>query len=187
MGLTWASGISRNQIQTIGTNRCCKGKAQQSALNTANLKMIEFTLAQLSNENLTLLFNNAFYEAEELKSKKDGGEDESIVTMVHLNDWNHLVYADESNHCLAFETRIYGIDTEMDLMLKICNFFDRFPVHANAFKDDDGSSGVCFIYKHIVPEGTSLSARSVIGVFRSFVQMFESHYAHWHQVKEAVA
>ena len=84
--------------------------------------------------------------------------------MVHLNDWSHIVYADASEYCLTFETRIAGIDMEMDQMLKICNFFDRFPVHANAFKDQDGSSGVRFIYKHIVPEGTSISARSLIGV-----------------------
>ena len=101
------------------------------------LDLMDFTLAQLSNENLALLFNNAFYQAEELTSTNEDGEEESFATTVHLNDWNHIVYASPDDYCLSFETRITGIDTEMDQMLKICNFFDRFPVHANAFKDQE--------------------------------------------------
>ena len=147
---------------------------------------MDFTLAQLSNENLTLLFNNAFYQAEELTSMNEEGQQESVATMVHLNDWNHIVYADAGEHVLAFETRITGIETDMDLILKICNFFDRFPVHANAFTDQAGTGSVSFLYKHIVPEGTSISDRSLIGVFRSFTQMVENHYAHWHHVREHV-
>ena len=147
---------------------------------------MDLTLAQLSNDNLALLFNNAFYQAEELISKNEDGEEESLAAMVYLNDWSYIDYADASHHCLAFETRITGIDMEMDLMLKICNFFDRFPVHANAFKDQEGSNGVSFLYKHIVPERTSISDRSLIGVFRAFAQMFENHYANWHRVREHV-
>lgn len=147
---------------------------------------MDFTLAQLSNQNLSLLFNNAFYQAEELKTINDEGEEESLATRVRLNDWNHIVYADESDHCLSFTTRIGGIDMNMDSMLKICNFFDRFSVHANAFSDEDGKNGVSFVYKHIVPEGTSISDRSLIGVFRAFTQMVENHYANWHYVKEQV-
>ena len=75
----------------------------------------------------------------------------------------------------------------MDQMLKICNFFDRFPVHANAYQDDNGKVIISFVHKHIVPEGTSISDRSLIGVFRAFAQMFESHYANWHRVREHVA
>ena len=148
---------------------------------------MDFTLAQLSNENLSLLLNNAFYQAEELTSKKDDGEEESLATMVCLNDWRYFVYADTEHHFLAFETRITGIDMEMDLMLKICNFFDRFPVHANEFQDQEGLSGVSFLYKHIVPEGTSISDRTLIGVFRTVAQMVENHYANWHYVREHVA
>jgi len=148
---------------------------------------MDFTLAQLSNQNLSLLFNNAFYQAEELKATNDAGEEESLATRVRLNDWNHIVYADVSNHCLSFTTRISGIETDMDSMLKICNFFDRFSVHANAFRDEDGKSGVSFVYKHIVPEGTSISDRTLIGVFRSFAQMVDNHYANWHHVKDQVA
>ena len=59
-------------------------------------------------------------------------------------------------------------------------------MHANVFKDPDGSSGVSFLYKHIVPEGASISDRSLIGVFRAFAQMFENHYANWHHAKEHV-
>ena len=147
---------------------------------------MDFTLAQLSNENLALLFNNAFYQAEELTSTDEDGEEESLVTMVHLNDWKHLIYANTSKNCLSFETRIGGLDTEMDLMLKICNFFDRFSVHANAFEDNDGKTGVSFVYKHIVPEGTSISDRSLIGIFRTFAQTVDNHYANWHSVREIV-
>ena len=85
---------------------------------------MDVTLAQLSNENLNLLFNNAFYQAEEVTSKNEDGEVESVATVAYLNDWSHIVYADAGHHCLALETRITGIDMEMDLMLKICNFFD---------------------------------------------------------------
>ena len=121
-----------------------------------------------------------------MTSKNEDGEVESVATVAYLNDWSHIVYADAGHHCLALETRITGIDMEMDLMLKICNFFDRFPVHANAFKDQEGSSDVSFLYKHIVPEGTSISDHSLIGIFRAFAQMFENHYANWHHVRENV-
>ena len=87
--------------------------------------LMEFTLAQLSNENLSLLFNNAFYQAEELTSTNEDGEEESVATMVYLNDWSYIVYADASHHCLAFEMRITGIDTEMDVMLKILVYLFR--------------------------------------------------------------
>lgn len=147
---------------------------------------MDFTLAQLSNENLALLFNNAFYQAEELTSTDEDGEEESLAITVHLNGWNHIIFANTSENHLSFETRIGGLDTEMDLMLKICNFFDRFSVHANAFEDNDGKTGVSFVYKHIVPEGTSISDRGLIGVFRHFAQMVENHHAHWHRIKEHV-
>ena len=156
------------------------------AVSFHRFDLMDFTLAQLSNENLALLFNNAFYQAEELTSKDEEEEEKSVATMVYLNDWSYIVYVDASHHCLAFETRITGIELEMDLMLKICNFFDRFPVHANAFKDQEGSSGVSFLYKHIVPEGTSISNRALIGVLRAFAQMVENHYANWHHVREHV-
>ena len=148
---------------------------------------MDFTLSQLSNENLALLFNNAFYQAEELTSTDEDGEEESLVTVVYLNDWKHIIYANTGENCLSFETRMGGLDTEMDLILKICNFYDRFPVHANAFEDNDGETGVSFVYKHIVPEGTSISDRSLIGVFRHFAQMVENHHAHWQRVKEHVS
>ena len=148
---------------------------------------MDFSLAQLSNENLTILFNSAFYQAEEFTSTDENGAVRSLGTMVHLNDWNHLIYADASDHYVSFETRTRVSDTEMSLMLKICNFFDQFPVHANAFKYGDGCTGVNFIYKHIVPEGTSISDRSLIGVFREFAKAVENHHAYWHQVKEHVA
>jgi len=147
---------------------------------------MDFTLTQLSNENLALLFNNAFYQAEELTSKNENGEKKSVATLVRLNDWTHVVYADANTHCLSFETRLSGYDMEMDQMLKICSFFDRFPVHASAYKEDDGELIINFIYKHIVPEGMSISDRSIIGVFRAFAQMVENHYANWHRVKEQV-
>ena len=169
--------MSTNEEWSLGNH-----SAHQSLLHS-----MDFTLAQLSNQNLSLLFNNAFYQAEELKTTNEKGEEESLVTMVYLNDWNHIVYADLSNHCLSFQMRISGIETDMDSMLKICNFFDRFPVHANAFKDQDGSNGVSFVYKHIVPEGVSISDRTLILVFRYFAQMVENHYANWHHVKENVA
>tara|TARA_X000000950_G_scaffold220826_1_gene265996 strand:+ start:513 stop:959 length:447 start_codon:yes stop_codon:yes gene_type:complete len=148
---------------------------------------MDFTLTQLSNENLALLFNNAFYQAEVLTSKNENGEEESVATIVRLNDWTHVVYANAKNHYLSFETRLSGNDMEMDQMLKICNFFDRFPVHANAYTDDNGEVIINFIYKHIVPEGTSISDRFLIGVFRSFAQMFENHYEALQHVRENVA
>lgn len=147
---------------------------------------MDFSLAQLSNENLTILFNSAFYQAEEFTSKDENGEVRSLGTMVHLNDRNHLVYVDASFQYVSFETRTSVNDTDMNQMLKICNFFDQFPVHANAFKYGDGCSGVNFIYKHIVPEGTSISDRSLIGVFRQFAMAVENHVSCWHQVKEYV-
>lgn len=179
-------GPAWNQIRCMGTRRGCNGPTQSPIKTIHDSHLMDFTLAQLSNENLTLLFNQAFYQAEELTSTNEDGEEETVATMVYLNDWNYIVYADAGQHCLAFETRITGIEMEMDLMLKICNFFDRFPVHANAFTDQEGTSGVSFLYKHFVPEGTSISDRSLIGVFRIFAQMFEKHYANWHHVREHV-
>ena len=140
---------------------------------------MDFTLTQLSNENLALLFNNAFYQAEVLTSKNENGEEESVATIVRLNDWTHVVYANAKNHYLSFETRLSGNDMEMDQMLKICN--------ANAYTDDDGEVIINFIYKHIVPEGTSICDRFLIGVFRSFAQMFENHYEALQHVRENVA
>ena len=59
-------------------------------------------------------------------------------------------------------------------------------MHANVFKDQEGSSGVSFVYKLIITEGTSISNRSLIVMFRAFAQMFENHYSNWHHAKEHV-
>ena len=37
-----------------------------------------------------------------------------------------------------------------------------------------------------MPEGTSISDRSLISIFRAFAQMFENHYANWRHVREHV-
>ena len=174
-------------VSEVANDELVCGTFNEPSTHFSQLYSMDFTLDQLSSQNLTLLFKNAFYLAEDLTTKNEEGEEESVATVIHHNDWNHVLYSDDAESCLTFETRITGIDAGVEMMLRICNFFDRFPVHANTFKAQDGSNAVSFMYKHIVPEGTSISDRTIIGVFRTFAQMVESHYAHWNYVKENVA
>ena len=58
--------------------------SDRPAVSFHRFDLMDFTLAQLSNENLVPLFNNAFYQAEELTSTNEDGEEESVAIMVYL-------------------------------------------------------------------------------------------------------
>lgn len=142
---------------------------------------MEFTLEQLSPDNVTSLFDGAYYKAETNRVRNQGDETEVAVTTTVWSDGRPVqVYASPTDQVFVFRySANYGEATEAQV-LRACNLIDEFPVHARAEKDADGAWVITFIYKHIVPEGVGLGAREIVGVFRVFEKLLTAHMQNFH-------
>lgn len=142
---------------------------------------MEFTLEQLSPDNVTSLFDGALYKAETNRVKNLDGAGEVAVTTTVWSDGRPVqVYASPVDQVFVFRySAAYGEASESQV-LRACNLIDEFPVHARAEQDDDGAWAINFIYKHIVPEGVGLGAREIVGVFRVFEKLLTAHMQNFH-------
>jgi hypothetical protein len=151
---------------------------------------MDFTLAQLTPENLELIFQGAFYKTQVNYGDQEGQEGAKAVSLfVDAAGSRSVIWANHDMGCLWFCSYFTGFDGHSyEDMLKASNFYDNYPVHAHVVKAGDGSScELDFSYAHFVPDGAGISARDIVGIYRHFEKMVLRHMTVFNQVMQAVA
>ena len=152
---------------------------------------MEFTLPQLSPENIKLIFEGAAYDVTEFSPHtldKDGDiESYGGVTIVE-NGYQWLIQPCNDNDNIQFVYPFFIDDakeTPEEVFLKMSNIYDRMPVHMKyTGQYPDGDHGFQFINSAIFPEGEAVEGKRLIKIFRTFQRMVKSNMQYFDHVKQ---
>ena len=150
---------------------------------------MEFTLEQLSPETVTMIFSNAYYQAEDNLFRNDESDEEvAVSTAIASNGYHYSVWSDVEQRILKFVLNLNAPeDLSFETKLKVSNIYDSYPVHAHVWTTDEGKDVIQFVYQHIVPEGVGIGPREIVGVFRIFEQNAVQHARAFNRLAEQVA
>ena len=155
---------------------------------------MEFTLKQLSPENIQLLLEAAFITVEKIvpiEFEEDG------TTQKY---WGHVWVKDENRFWRITPTDdeyiqfSYGFvasgenETPEMILLKASNFFDTFPVHLH-FRGKDEENGnpmFSFIYSQIFPDDGVITPKQFVKIFRTFQKITTKNIRNFSDVIEIV-
>ena len=129
---------------------------------------MDFRLEQLSPENLTTLFQHAYYNAETVFRKHED-ESEAVATVVQVENNSFLVYAQKHLSSLAYEARFF-INRENiseTFIGDTLQSFNKTAIKTEASHSHQGLALTC-AYKHIIPNGFSINTAEIISLFRIF-------------------
>lgn len=151
---------------------------------------MNFTLEQLTPETVTMLFENAYYKAENNIYTNDEGVEQNVGTIVYSGNRRSVIYADVSERCVNYRLTLFLSEeqaSDRKRLLEVCNVYDDFPVHASVKEYADSETAITFIYKHIVPEGVDISPKELVGVFRVFEKHCGEHEIHFNSLAQSFA
>lgn len=136
---------------------------------------MEFQLEQLSADNLTMLFANAYYNAETVDLSGDA-ETQDASTIVTTEDTKITVQARKQDFSLVYKARFLHEKTSSKLrdLLIASNAINGSPVQAQVL-EAKGGWYFDYAYRHIVPDGGSIDTKEIIGIFRLFEKLIGQH------------
>ena len=136
---------------------------------------MEFQLEQLSADNITMLFANAYYNAETVDLKADTGP-KGASTMVKTEDTKITIQARKQDFSLVYKARFLHQKTRSKLrdLLIASNAINGSPVQAQVL-EAKGGWYFDYAYRHIVPDGVSVHSKEIIGIFRLFEKLIGQH------------
>ena len=129
---------------------------------------MDFRLEQLSSENLTTLFQHAYYNAETVFRKHED-ESEAVATVIQVDNNSFLVYPQKHLSSLAYETRFFinGENISEAFIGNTLHSLNRTAIKTEASHSPQGFTLTC-AYKHIIPNGFSINTAEIISLFRIF-------------------
>ena len=155
-----------------------------------NHKAMEFTLKQLSPDNIKLLLEQAFIDIDSVipvEFEKDG------ITHKHCG---HVWVKDDGalwritptsaefiQFSYTFTLPANEADAPEMVLLKASNLFDAFPVHMKyQGKDKNGDEMFSMIYSQIFPSEGTCSAKQFVKIFRTFQKLTRQNMSHFNEV-----
>ena len=155
---------------------------------------MELTLKQLTPENLQLLFEQGFFNVVKMVPNEMEEENKDEIKY-----WGYIMIKDDGSHwriqptdnefiqfSYSYWTRAENAEPK-DILLKVSNVFDTFPVHCHySHKDDEGNVCMKMIYNQIFPEDGSVEAKKLVRIFKTFQKMTINNMKYLNQVIEMV-
>ena len=129
---------------------------------------MDFRLEQLSPENLTTLFQHAYYSAETVFRKHED-ESKAVATVIRVDNNSFLVYTQKHLSSLAYEARFFinGENISEAFIGNTLRSLNRTAIKTEASHSPQGFALTC-AYKHIIPNGFSINTAEIISLFRIF-------------------
>lgn len=155
---------------------------------------MEFTLEQLSPENLKLIFEQASYTIEHWQDHtiEDGEITQHGGITVKEDGRLFTISPKPKYNCIYFAYAAYlnGQEegsTPEEVFLKVSNIYDHMPVHVKYIgKDENGDIQFDMINSAIFPDGESVEGKRIIKVFRLFIKYCDANREMFYQVLEGV-
>ncbi len=143
---------------------------------------MEFTLEQLTPDNLKMLFEQAFFEVSDVVQvrKDDDGDITGWGSIFVKEDGsNYRIMPAVDAEFIQFSYTLWHPANDLpaaDVLLKVSNAFDRYPVHCHyQGVDDDGDVMIQMIYSQIFPTGGQIEAKKLIKIFKTFVKLTQQN------------
>ena len=152
---------------------------------------MQFTLSQLTPENLKLLFESAMYSVTDTTPHTldaDGDIEKYGGLSVIEDNLKWFIQPSNDNDHIKFFYQFWTAKEEGDveeIMLKMSNYYDRFPVHCR-FEgfDKDGDPTWSFINSAIFPSDEAVEGKHIIKIFRTFQKFVRSNMRMFDQIKQ---
>ena len=152
--------------------------------------VMEFTLKQLSPDNIKLLLEQAFIDVDSVVPVQ---YDEDGTTQKY---WGHVWVKDDGafwritpsdaefiQFSYTFTMPASEVDAPEMVLLKASNLFDTFPVHMSyQGKDADGDEVFSMIYSQIFPSEGACTAKQFVRIFRTFQKLTRKNMNHFNDV-----
>lgn len=158
------------------------------------LTAMEFTLEQLSPENMKMLLESAFITVDSIIPVEF---EENGTTQKY---WGHVIVKDDGYYWRITPTDdeyiqfSYGWAMSPEqcpapemVLLKASNYFDTFPVHLHyKGKMDNGNHGFEFIYSQIFPQEAEVTPKRFVQIFRTFQKLTKRNVRNFFDVIKIV-
>jgi len=167
--------LSFPQKRSIRTISCIAANNPAKIPLTTNNQNMEFTLDQLSPQNLKLLFEQALIDVthvEEPELKSDGTT--KYWGWINVKDDGQIYKVMPTDmEFMQFSWTIWLEKNEShpeEVLLKVSNMYDKFPVHCHyeGHDESDNTVGISFVYSQFFPDGESIEARKLLKIFKAF-------------------
>lgn len=143
---------------------------------------MEFTLKQLTPDNLKLLFEQGFFEVTQViqpEMDDDGDLKYWGSIFVREDGSNYRIMPALDSEFIQFSYTFWTPSEKLppaEVLLKVSNYFDTLPVHCH-YKgtDDEGDVQIAMIYSQIFPSGESVQAKKLIKIFKTFHKLTQKN------------
>ncbi len=139
---------------------------------------MEFTLDQLTPDNLKMLFEQGFFEVTDCfppELDEDGDIKHWGSIFVKEDGCFYRVMPAVDAEFIQFSYTLWVPSEKLppaEVMLKVSNYYDVSPVHMHYRGiDDDGDVQIQMIYSQIFPTGGQIEAKKLIKIFKTFVKL----------------
>lgn len=152
---------------------------------------MEFTLKQLTPENLKLLFESAMYDVVDITPHEL--DEQGYITKyggltVSQDGYKWIIQPCNDNDHIKFAYTFYQSKEEGDveeLMMRMSNIYDKLPVNCRFLGfDENGDSNWQFVNAAIFPSDEQVEGKRIIKIFRSFQKFVGSNMRMYDQIKQ---